>query len=223
MNPNLMPAVLQCLMAIVHRAFETALSWLEAQICETGDASEVRESTLAAHACFLIKSLSVREEQIRDVSVNLLSQLRERFPQILWKSSCLDSLLFSVNGDPPSSLVNDPASVASVRSLYQSVVKEWIVDSLSYAPCTTQGLLQEQLCKANTWQKAQPTTDVVSLLSEIKIGTGKTDCWKAAASGGNLKSTEAFNIEVLSTVLNEHCKFWIDDEQWPLSIANSQI
>ena len=28
MNPNLMPAVLQCLMAIVHRAFETALSWL---------------------------------------------------------------------------------------------------------------------------------------------------------------------------------------------------
>nr|KAJ0195730.1 hypothetical protein LSAT_V11C700364160 [Lactuca sativa] len=224
MNPNLMPAVLQCLMAIVHRAFETALSWLEAQICETGDAAEVRESTLVVHACFLIKSLSVREEHIRDVSVNLLSQLRERFPQILWKSSCLDSLLFSVNGDPPSSLVNDPASVASVRSLYQSVVKEWIVDSLSYAPCTTQGLLQ-------------PTTDVVSLLSEIKIGTGKTDCWKgkktanipavmasaAAASGGNLKSTEAFNIEVLSTALNEHCKFWIDDEQWPLSIANSQI
>ncbi|XP_023769663.1 phosphatidylinositol 4-kinase alpha 1 [Lactuca sativa] len=214
-SPNLMPAVLQCLMAIVHRAFETALSWLEAQICETGDAAEVRESTLAVHACFLIKSLSVREEHIRDVSVNLLSQLRERFPQILWKSSCLDSLLFSVNGDPPSSLVNDPASVASVRSLYQSVVKEWIVDSLSYAPCTTQGLLQEQLCKANTWQKAQPTTDVVSLLSEIKIGTGKTDCWKgkktanipavmasaAAASGGNLKSTEAFNIEVLSTAI----------------------
>ncbi|CAI9266239.1 unnamed protein product [Lactuca saligna] len=178
MNPNLMPAVLQCLMAIVHRAFETALSWLEAQICETGDAAEVRESTLVVHACFLIKSLLLRRTH----------------------SGCI---------------------LASVRSLYQSVVKEWIVDSLSYAPCTTQGLLQEQLCKANTWQKAQPTTDVVSLLSEIKIGTGKTDCWKgkktanipavmasaAAASGGNLKSTEAFNIEVLSTALNEHCKF----------------
>ncbi|CAI9274314.1 unnamed protein product [Lactuca saligna] len=227
MNPNLMPAVLQCLMAIVHRAFETALSWLEAQICETGDAAEVRESTLVVHACFLIKSLSVREEHIRDVSVNLLSQLRERFPQILWKSSCLDSLLFSVNGDPPSSLVNDPASVASVRSLYQSVVKEWIVDSLSYAPCTTQGLLQEQLCKANTWQKAQPTTDVVSLLSEIKIGTGKTDCWKgkktanipavmasaAAASGGNLKSTEAFNIEPV------HFGFVVSNFCIPLSSA----
>lgn len=75
--------------------------------------------------------------------------------------------------------------------------------------------LQEQLCKANTWQKAQPTTDVVSLLSEIRIGTGKMDCWTgtktanipavmasaAAASGGNLKLLEAFNIDVLSTAI----------------------
>ncbi|KAI7736909.1 hypothetical protein M8C21_032340, partial [Ambrosia artemisiifolia] len=214
-SPNLMPAVSQCLIAIVHRAFETSLSWLEAQICETGDAAEVRESTLAVHACFLIKSLSVREEHIRDLSINLLSRLRERFPQILWKSSCLDCLLFSVNNNPPSGLVNDPAFVSSVRSLYQKIVREWIIISLSYAPCTTQGLLQEQLCKANTWQKAQPTTDVVSLLSEIRIGTGKIDCWTgtktanipavmasaAAASGGNLKLLEAFNIEVLSTAI----------------------
>lgn len=54
----------------------------EAQICETGDAAEVRESTLGVHACFFIKSLSLREEHIRDVSVNLLSQLKERFPQV---------------------------------------------------------------------------------------------------------------------------------------------
>lgn len=27
-SPNLMPAVFQCLMAIVHRAFETAVLWL---------------------------------------------------------------------------------------------------------------------------------------------------------------------------------------------------
>lgn len=27
-SPNLVPAVFQCLMAMVHRAFETALSWL---------------------------------------------------------------------------------------------------------------------------------------------------------------------------------------------------
>lgn len=54
---------------------------------------------------------------------------------------------------------------------------------------------------------------MVSLLSEIRIGTGKSDCWTgiqtanipavmaaaAAASGANLKLTEAFNLEVLST------------------------
>ncbi|XP_071741592.1 phosphatidylinositol 4-kinase alpha 1-like [Rutidosis leptorrhynchoides] len=214
-SPNLMPAVSQCLIAIVHRAFETAISWLESQICETGDAAEIRESTLAVHACFLIKSMSMREDHIRDLSVNLLSRLRERFPQVLWKSSCLDSLLFSVNDNPTSTLVSDPAFIASVRSLYKKVVREWIVVSLSYAPCTSQGLLQEQLCKANTWQKAQPTTDVVSLLSEIQIGTGKIECWTgtktanipavmasaAAASGGNLKLLESFNIEVLSTAI----------------------
>lgn len=74
-------------------------------------------------------------------------------------------------------------------------------------------IIQEKLCKANTWQRAQHTTDVVSLLSEIRIGTGKSDCWTgiqtanipavmaaaAAASGANLKLTEAFNLEVLST------------------------
>ena len=74
-------------------------------------------------------------------------------------------------------------------------------------------LIQEKLCKANTWQRAQHTTDVVSLLSEIRIGTGKNDYWAgiqtanipavmaaaAAASGTNLKLTEAFNLEVLST------------------------
>ncbi|KAF5944015.1 hypothetical protein HYC85_018092 [Camellia sinensis] len=71
----------------------------------------------------------------------------------------------------------------------------------------------EKLCKENTWQKAQPATDVVSLLSEIRIGTGKNDCWSgtktvnipavmaaaAAASGANFKLMEAFNLEVLST------------------------
>lgn len=65
----------------------------------------------------------------------------------------------------------------------------------------------------NTWQRAHNTTDVVSLLSEIRIGTGKNDCWMgirtanipavmaaaAAASGANLKLMEAFNLEVLST------------------------
>nr|GMD90459.1 phosphatidylinositol 4-kinase alpha 1 [Ipomoea batatas] len=212
-SPNLVPAVSQCLTAIVHRAFETALSWLEDQTSDSGRASETRETTLSIHACFLIKNLTQRDEHVRDISVNLLNQFRDRFPQILWNSSCLDSLLLSVQNDPSSALVNDPAWVATVRSLCQKTVREWIIVSLSYAPCTSQGLLQERLCVANTLQKAQPTTDVVSLLSEIKIGTGKNDNWSgtktanipaviaaaAAASGANLKLTEAFNLEVLST------------------------
>lgn len=214
-SPNLVPAVFQCLMAIVHCAFDTSLSWLEDQIFETGHAMDVRESTLAVHACFLIKSLSQRDEHIQDVSVKLLSQLRDRFPQILWNSSCLDFLLFSVHNDPPSGIVSDPAWITSVKTLYQRIVREWIIISLSHAPCTSQGLLQEKLCKANMWQRAQPTTDVVSLLSEIRIGTGKSDCWTgtktanipavmaaaAASSGGNLNLTEAFNLEVLSTAI----------------------
>ena len=62
--------------------------------------------------------------------------------QVLWSSSCLDSLLFSVHDNAPSMVVNDPAWTAAVRSLYQKVVREWIYISLSYAPCTIQGLLQ---------------------------------------------------------------------------------
>lgn len=72
---------------------------------------------------------------------------------------------------------------------------------------------QDKLCKANTWQRSENTTDVVSLLTEVKIGTDKNDCWTgiqtanvpavmaaaAAASGAKLKLTEAFNLEVLST------------------------
>ncbi|XWS63050.1 hypothetical protein CRYUN_Cryun06bG0063500 [Craigia yunnanensis] len=211
-TPNLMPAVLQCLTAIVHRAFETAVLWLEDRITETGNEAVIRESTLFAHTCFLINSMSQREEHIRDIAVNLLVQLRDRFAQVLWNSSCLDSLLFSVQNDTPT-VVNDPAWEAAVRSLYQKLVREWIVLSLSYAPCTTQGLLQEKLCQATTRQKAQHRTDVVSLLSEIRIGTGKSDCWAgirtanipavmaaaAAASGANLKLSEAFILEVLST------------------------
>ncbi|KAL8060447.1 hypothetical protein ABFX02_02G025200 [Erythranthe guttata] len=212
-SPNLMPAVSQCLTAIVHRAFETAVTWLEDRASDTGPEAAARESTLSVHACFLIKNLSQRDDNVRDISVSLLTQLRDKFPQILWNSLCLDSLLLSMHNDPPSAVVSDPAFVANVRSLYQKVVREWIVVSLSYAPCTSQGLLQENLCKANTWQRTQPTADVVSLLSEIRIGTGKNDCWNgtktanipavmaaaAAASGGNLKLTDAFNLEVLGT------------------------
>ncbi|XP_074313304.1 phosphatidylinositol 4-kinase alpha 1 [Silene latifolia] len=212
-TPNLAPAVFQCLTATVHQAFETAVTWLEDRISETGDEAEIRESALSVHASFLIRAMSQREEHIRDISVNHLVQLRDKFPQILWSSSCVDSLLFSVNNDSSSSLVNDPACTAAIRSLYQRIVREWIIMSLSYAPCTAQGLLQEKLCKPSTSERAQPTTDVVSLLTEIRIGTDKTNCWTgarpanipavmaaaAAASGESFILTESFSLEVLST------------------------
>ncbi|KAF6153028.1 hypothetical protein GIB67_003933, partial [Kingdonia uniflora] len=212
-TPNLTQAVLQCLTAIVNIAFETAVSWLDDRILDNGDKADLREATLSAHACFLIKSMSEREEHIRENSEKLLNRLKDRFPQILWHSSCLDSLLFSVHNDLPSAFVNDPAWVATVRSMYQKVIRDWISNALSYAPCTTQGLLQDKLCKVNTWQRTQHTPDVISLLSEMRIGTGKIDCWMgtrtanipavlaaaAAASGANLKLTDAFNLEVLST------------------------
>ncbi|KAM3239398.1 hypothetical protein P3L10_014432 [Capsicum annuum] len=212
-SPGLPLVVFQCLTAIVHRAFGTAVAWLEDRMSEIGMEAEYREFTLSTHARFLVQNLSQRDEHIRDISVNLLNQLRDRFPQIMWNSSCLDSLLFSVHNDPPSSVVDDPACVATIRSLYQRTLREWIIVSLSQAPCTSQGLLQEKLYKTNTGKKSQPTAQVVSLLSEIKIGIGKNDYWTgtrpanipavmaaaAAASGATLKLTDSFTLEVLST------------------------
>lgn len=64
-------------------------------------------------------------------------------------------------------------------------------------------------------QRPQYATDVISLLSEIRICTGKNDCWPgirtanipavivaaAAASGGNSELVEPPNFEVLSTAI----------------------
>ncbi|CAL9779627.1 unnamed protein product [Musa acuminata subsp. burmannicoides] len=215
LTPNLMPAVFQCLTAIVHRAFEAAVSWLEEKISDIGQEAEIRESVLSAHACYLIKNLSQRDEHVRDISVNLLTQLREKFPQVLWNSLCLDSLLFSGHNELPSIQVHDPAWLATIRSLYQKIAREWITTALSYAPCTTQGLLQENLCKPNALQRTQHASDVVSLLSEIRICTGKNDSWTgirtantpaviysaAAASGAKKEVSDGFILEVLSTAV----------------------
>ncbi|KAM0865729.1 hypothetical protein ACQ4PT_043084 [Festuca glaucescens] len=213
LTPNLTPAVSQCLMAVVHRAFETMLSWLEDRISDIGVEADVRESALSVHACFLIKSMSQRDEPVRDVSVKLLTQLKEKFPQVLWNSSCLDLLLISVHNELTSGPVSDPAWVASVRSLYQKIAREWITSALSYAPCTTQGLIQENFCKPSGAQRTQHTADVVSLLSEIRICTGKND-WNgirtanvpavmdsAAAASGARKDAPDITLEVLSTAV----------------------
>ncbi|OEL35958.1 Phosphatidylinositol 4-kinase alpha 1 [Dichanthelium oligosanthes] len=213
LTPNLTPAVSQCLTAVVHRAFETVLSWLEDRISDIGEGADVRESVLSVHACFLIKSMSQRDEHVRDVSVKLLTQLKEKFPQVLWNSSCLDLLLISVHNELTSGPVSDPAWVATVRSLYQKIAREWLTSALSYAPCTTQGLIQENFCKPSGVQRTQHTADVVSLLSEIRICSGKND-WNgirtanvpavmdsAAAASGAKKEAPDFNLEVLSTAV----------------------
>ncbi|XP_078444700.1 phosphatidylinositol 3- and 4-kinase family protein [Wolffia australiana] len=215
-TPNLMPAVCQCLTALVHGAFETVISWLENRMSETGNEADLRESVLSSHACFLIENSFHREEHIREISYVLLTRLKDKFPQVLWNTSCLNSLLFSVYADLPSSSLNDPTWVAAARTLYQKVVHEWIRGALSYAPCTTQGLLQVKLCKLNAWQKTQQMADVVSLLSDLRLSSLKNDCWTgirtanipavvtaaAAASGADLKVTDTFSMEILPTAIS---------------------
>ena len=73
-----------CICAVMFIAF---IWFQEDRISETGKEAEVRESTLSAHSCFLIKSMSQREEHIRDVAVNLLTQIRDRFPQVNYASN----------------------------------------------------------------------------------------------------------------------------------------
>lgn len=67
---------------------------------ETGPEAEYRESTLSTHASFLVKNLSQRDEHIRDISVNLLNQLRDRFPQVafhcLYEVSSLSPMLLAI-------------------------------------------------------------------------------------------------------------------------------
>lgn len=63
------------------------------RVSETGFGAEIREAALSVHACFLIKSMSQREEHIRDISINLLNQLSDKFPQV---KSSLQSILFAL-------------------------------------------------------------------------------------------------------------------------------
>lgn len=65
--------------------FTDSLLWVqEDRISDTGLGAVTRDSTLCVHACFLIKCMSEREECIREIAVNLLIQLRDKFPQVGW-------------------------------------------------------------------------------------------------------------------------------------------
>lgn len=54
----------------------------EERTSDIGEEANVRESVLSVHAGFLIKSMSQRDEHVRDLSVKLLTQLKEKFPQV---------------------------------------------------------------------------------------------------------------------------------------------
>ena len=58
---------------------------------EIGHEADVRDSILTVHTCFLVKSLSQREDHIRDIAENLLTQVRDRFPQVNFKH-CMRNL-----------------------------------------------------------------------------------------------------------------------------------
>lgn len=49
---------------------------------DTGKEADRRELIISTHACFLIKNMSQRDEHVRDLSVSLLTQLKEKFPQV---------------------------------------------------------------------------------------------------------------------------------------------
>lgn len=54
----------------------------EDKISPTGKDASIRESTMYTHACFLIKSMSQRDEHIREISAKLLIHIWNKFPQV---------------------------------------------------------------------------------------------------------------------------------------------
>lgn len=107
--------------------------------------------------------------------------------------------------------------IMSLNYIYKEHILFVLVYNLSFFSilCCMQFICQENLCKPNALQRTQHASDVVSLLSEIRICTGKNDCWSgirtanipavmdsaAAASGAKNEDSEGFILEVLSTAI----------------------
>ncbi|XP_024530657.1 phosphatidylinositol 4-kinase alpha 1 [Selaginella moellendorffii] len=203
-TPQLTPDVYQCLSAMVHRAFDAAITWL----CDKATASEdEKDSVLMAHATFLIQQLTHRNENIREMADSLLSQLRNRFPQVLWNPRCVDLLLNLLGGISSSALASDPGAMVACRMLVQQRVREWITYSLLLAPATTQGLLEEQFRKL---KKTAHTSELIILFSDLHLDVTKMDmsgqaaiipavtAAAAAAAGANSTTVEVLSTGVIS-------------------------
>lgn len=210
-KPNLAPSVYQCLTAIVHRAFDASMAWLDERPTVSGVEAEEKEVVIVTHACFLISKMTHRDENVCHLSCRFLNQIKLKYPQVLWNSSCLDVLLRLVRIHPLPSL--DHARLASMQSLIKRQIRNWVIQSLSLAPCTTQGLLQERIRSSNSWSKGSYTSDLLPLLSDIKLDPTKTEGWSSgslvviipatfaaavAAAGARGHLAEMGNLEVLS-------------------------
>ncbi|KAH9576425.1 hypothetical protein CY35_01G160200 [Sphagnum magellanicum] len=200
--PNLPSDLYQCLTAILHCAFNAALTWLEGKASSSGSEVEEKERVLTANACFLIRYQTHHEATVRELASTLLSQLRSKFPQVLWNGQCLEALLQLLS---EQSAVADGESQLAFRTSMHQQVREWITHAFLLAPSTTQGLLQEYIRQVGTWQKLAQSSDIISLLSEIQLDTSSTlaivpalKSAAAAAAGGDLGSMDVLSIAIAS-------------------------
>lgn len=199
-KPNLAPSIYQCLTAIVHRAFDASLAWLDERVSVRGVEAGEKDSVIVTHTCFLISKITHRDEKVSDLSCKFLNQIKSKYPQILWNSSCLDALLCLVQTQPLSSV--DPARLASMQSLIKRQICMWVTQSLALAPCTTQGLLQERIRSSNAWSKGSYTSDFLPLLSDIKLEPSKIE--GSSSSSGSVTVPATFAAAVAATGAREH-------------------
>eukprot|EP00897_Mesotaenium_endlicherianum_P010276 jgi/Mesen1/9277/ME000060S08706 len=198
-----------CLSAIVQRAFDACLSSLGLE-----ENVQKRDEALVAHTCFLIDTLGQAEERLRELADSLLSNLRNRFPQVLWSGRCLTAL-FQLLAEDSKGAPWKAAQLAEARKVTRQRVREWLTFALLLAPCTTQALLQEELRALSGQSHTGHASDLVSLMGGIKLDPSKAALWSAApaasipaasaaaaaAAGGRAEVGEGGALDVLSAAI----------------------
>ncbi|KAH7425180.1 hypothetical protein KP509_11G043500 [Ceratopteris richardii] len=210
-EPNLPVPIHQCLSAIVQRAFDASLAWLDERPNMSGVDATERESVLVTHTCFLLSKLTHRDERLCDLACKLLNRIKSKYPQVLWQPLCLDSLFCLVQTQSLPSV--DPGRIASMQSLIKKQIRMWVIQSLSVAPCTTQGLLQERIRLGSSSSRGFYASDLLPLLSDIKLEQSREDglssdslavtvpalfAAAAAATGARERLIDTGCLEVLS-------------------------
>ncbi|KAG0598394.1 hypothetical protein M758_12G069200 [Ceratodon purpureus] len=200
------PAVDQCLSTIVYRAFGAALTWLEDEQFFSGDDLEIKQRILTAHACCLISHATHREEPVREMADSLLSQLKNKFPPVLWNKQCLEAMLRLLSEQPPLLSGMDSAAVRDIRELTYQRVQEWITYALLYAPSTTQGLIQEYFRQVTASQNVAHSSNIIALLSDTRLDPSASimgavpavTAATAAAAGGDMSRMDVLSVGITS-------------------------